>query len=309
VAQLDVKKAVEAWVESCKRKGKIGRNTVAIGIVVLDHLRSKCPVEPEEMFSETGGEVRGARTGLRPTLGRYGIPQKFLKEATTRQASHDAHRLLEHLGYGRELAKLDPRAREKALIEGIAVLQARAFDWLQRQNLKVSCNAAHSPSTWLRSILHEAEGKSGGRVEQHLVGAKLQKRHPGVIIPSHPGHAGDAQTGRRGDFDIDYVSYHVTATPGPDVIKKCKANTQSNRRPVLVVPRDKAEKARTLAEVEGIENELTILALEDFIAHNVIEISVERQTDFLSTLKDIIEEYNERIQEAETDASLKIEVQ
>lgn len=128
-------------------------------------------------------------------------------------------------------------------------------------------------------------------------------------IPSHPGHAGDVQTGRVGDFDIDSISYHVTATPGMDVIRKCKANAMSNRHPVLVVPRNQVEKARAFAEVEKIDHQLTILALEDFIADNVLEISVERQTDFLSTLKDIISEYNRRIEEAETDQALRIELQ
>jgi hypothetical protein len=78
---------------------------------------------------------------------------------------------------------------------------------------------------------------------------------------------------------------------------------------VLVVPRDKVEKARTIAEVEEIDKQLTILALEDFIADNVIEISVDRQTDCLSTLKDIIDEYNRRVQEVENEAALRIELQ
>ena len=29
-----------------------------------------------------------------------------------------------------------------------------------------------------------------------------------------PGHAGDTQTGRPSDFDVDLMSYHVTANPG-----------------------------------------------------------------------------------------------
>lgn len=172
-----------------------------------------------------------------------------------------------------------------------------------------SCNRTYSPSIWVSSILKEAEGKSGGLVEHHLVGAKLQKRHPTKTIPNFPAHAGDVQTRRKADFDVDLVSYHVTASPGLDVIRKCKANADSNRHPVLVVPRDKLGNARALAEVEKVENQLTIFALEDFISHNVIEISVERQTDFLTTLKDIIEEYNRRVEEVETDVALKIEIQ
>src|SRR5437016_1168583 len=123
VQQPDVRKAVEAWLESCKRKGKIARNTVAVGIVVLDRLRTKSPVTREEMFSETGSELRGARSSLGSTLRKYGLPENYLKEATTRQASHDSERLLQGLDYGRTLAALKPAEREKALKEGIDVLR------------------------------------------------------------------------------------------------------------------------------------------------------------------------------------------
>jgi len=126
---------------------------------------------------------------------------------------------------------------------------------------------------------------------------------------NHPGHAGDAQTGRHGDFDVGPNSYHVTANPGRSVIQKCKENVESNRHAVLVVPREKEGHARAIAEDEGIASRITILALEDFIAENVIEISTENQTDFFATLKEIIAEYNRRIEEAETDMALKIDLQ
>lgn len=309
-AEPDLKKTVASWLESCRRKGSVARNTVAVGIVVLDRLRCKCPLTPLEVFSQTGGEVKGARgDALHATLGKYGIPANYLKQASTRQAAPDADRLLRTLEYGHVLVGLLSAARDKALVDAIELLREAATQWFRRQNLKVSCNRADSPATWVRSILTEAEGKSAGRVEQHLVGAKLQKRYPLKQIPNYPGHAGDAQTRRRGDFDVDGISYHVTTAPGPDVIRKCKANAEANRHPVLVVPRDKVEKARTIAEVEGVDKRLTILALEDFIANNVIEISLERQTDLLSTLKEIIEEYNRRVQEVEKEAALRIELQ
>jgi hypothetical protein len=60
MAQPDLKKAVAGWLESCQRKGNVARNTVVVGIVALEYLRRTCPVTREQVFSHTGGEVRGA---------------------------------------------------------------------------------------------------------------------------------------------------------------------------------------------------------------------------------------------------------
>ena len=136
----------------------------------------------------------------------------------------------------------------------------------------------------------------------------MQTRHPDRKLPSHPGHAGDLQTGRAGDFDVESISYHVTANPGREVIEKCESNVAMNRHPIVVVPAERVQKAKTLAEIEGIGDRVTILALEDFVAQNVIEISTQAGRDFYGTLREIIEEYNRRIEESETDMALKIEL-
>ena len=79
--------------------------------------------------------------------------------------------------------------------------------------------------------------------------------------------------------------------------------------PVLLVPRDQTDKARHIAEDQGIANRVTIIAIEDFIALNIIEMSTGQQQEFVNTLKKIVEIYNRRLQEVETDMSLKIELQ
>lgn len=302
-----VEKITEAWLLSRTRSGKLSRNTIAVGLVILDRLREKCPLKRSDILS-SGGEIKGSRSGLGKVLEKYGIPKTFLKEATTRQAHQDGIALLEKLGYGSRLSRLQRTERDEQLLQPIRLLQKKANEWLQRQNLKISCDRQFSPAAWIRSILEEARGKSGGRIEQHLVGAKLQTRHPERDVPNHPGHAGDLQTGRTGDFEVDSISYHVTATPGRDVIEKCRANATANRHPVLVVPGEQVLKAKHLAEDEGISDRVTILGLEDFVAQNVIEISVEHGHDFYATLQQIIGEYNRRIEEAETDMALKIDL-
>lgn len=300
---------LEKWIASCTRSGKVSRNTIAIGIVVLNHLRKSCPVSRDDVISK-GGEVKGARaTALGSILESYGLPSSYLKEVTTRQGHQDGQRLFEIFNWGKKLICLSDMERDQLLSELIGFfLKRRAIAWLTRQNLKLAINRRQSPSTWIHLIVENAKQRSGGVVEQHLVGAKLERRHKDISIPNHPAHAGDRQTARAGDFEISQLVYHVTATPTQSVIYKCADNIKTGLVPILLVPRGQEEKARILAQVEGIDTEVTIISIEEFIALNIIELATEENKDFFGVLEEIVKIYNKRLSEVETDLSLQIEV-
>ena len=181
-------------------------------------------------------------------------------------------------------------------------------DLLSATPLKPRCDPQQSPATWIDSVLFAGELRSFGVVERHLVGATLQQRHPEIAIPNNPGHAGDTQTGRSGDFPLKDISYHVTATDGKEATERCKQNIEAGVHPILLVPRRYLENARARADVVGILPRVSILSIEDFITQNIIEMSTSQQQDFFSTLKAIIDEYNRRLEQVETDMSLKIEL-
>ncbi|MBN1936239.1 MAG: DUF4928 family protein [Anaerolineae bacterium] len=175
-------------------------------------------------------------------------------------------------------------------------------------NLKLELNKTHSPQIWVGTILENAKGRSGGVVEQQLVGAKLARRFKGMDIPNHPAHAGDRQTERAGDFAILKLVYHVTSAPSRDVLQKCIKNVRAGLYPILLIPREQENKARILAQDEGVDKEVTIISIEDFVALNIIELATEESKDFFSVLKEIVEIYNQRLLEVETDLSLQIQV-
>ena len=299
--------ALKVWLESCTRHGKISRNTVAVGIVVLDHLRRACPVTREAIISQ-GGEVSGARSGLKTTLESYGIPRDYLKEVTTRQGHQDGQRLLEQLEWGNRLAEMPEDERDDLLLELIRVLKALAAEWITRQNLKLDIDRRNAPTTWVSIILENAKGRSGGVVEQQLVGAKLTRRLRDSVIPNHPAHAADRQTERAGDFVIAQLVYHVTASPSRDVLQKCARNVRLGLHPVLLVPAEQENRARILAQDEGIEKDLAIISIECFVATNILEIAAEESKDLFCILTEIVDIYNKRLSEVETDLSLLIEV-
>jgi len=295
------------WLESCTRHGKIARNTIAIGIVVLDHLRRTCPVSRDEVISQ-GGEVSDARSGLGKILESYEIPSGYLKEVTTRQGHQDGQRLFEQFGWGQLFLALSDGERETISQELIQDLRQLANEWLQRQNLRLEIDRRQSPAMWISEIVTSAKGRSGGVVEQQLVGAKLAKRFRGMDIPNHPAHAGDRQTDRTGDFTIQRAAYHVTSAPSRNVLQKCAQNIRIGLHPILLVPEDQRNRAQILAQDEGIHNDMMIIAIEDFVAVNIIEVAIQENTDFFSVLKDIVGIYNRRLAEVETDLSLQIEV-
>jgi hypothetical protein len=295
------------WLETCTRNNKISRNTVAMGVVVFDQLKRNCPVSRDDVISQ-GGEVSGARSGLGKILESHGIPSSYLKEITTRQGHQDGQRLFEMFEWGKKFAQLTPQERDVLLLELIETLRNLANDWLKRQNLKLDIDRHQAPATWINIIVENAKGRSGGIVEQQLVGAKLAKRFQGVDIPNHPAHAADKQTERMGDFTISKSVYHVTAAPSRNVLQKCADNLKVGLHPILLIPSKQENKARVLAQDEGIDQRLSIISIENFIGQNIIELADGENKDYFSVLKEIVEIYNARLSAVETDLSLQIEV-
>lgn len=102
--------------------------------------------------------------------------------------------------------------------------------------------------------------------------------------------------------------YHVTAAPSRNVIQKCAENITVGLHPILLVPGEQENKARFLTQDEGIDIELTITSIESFIALNIIELATDEKKDFFKVLQEIVEIYNRRLKEVETDLSLQIQV-
>jgi hypothetical protein len=179
---------------------------------------------------------------------------------------------------------------------------------MKGKRMRFDVKRSHSPVDWINMVVENAKGHSGGIVEQQLVGAKLERRFKDISIPNHPAHAGDGQTGRVGDYAISKLVYHVTAAPSRDVLKKCAGNLKSGLHPILLIPAEQKNKAKVLAQVEEIDKQITIMSIEDFIALNIIELATEEKKDFFSILREIVEIYNKRLSEVETDLSLQIKV-
>ena len=118
----------------------------------------------------------------------------------------------------------------------------------------------------IAEILRAAdEKKIGGQVAQHLVGAKLARKFPHKHIDNFAATAADSQLDRDGDFTVEETAFYVSVAPMPSHIQRCKENIANGRKPYLIVPVEKVEKAKAYAEAEHVESKVAIVSIEQFV--------------------------------------------
>lgn len=297
-----LRNAIVRWLQ---QEGT-ARSTLAGAIVVLDKLRDYAPLSNKDIFTSGGQLVGGRGEALRNTLARNGETRVFLADGVTTRSTEKFRRLAEAIDYGKALAPFPDARRESAVIQLVEPVLHEISNWFERQHMTITCDRGESPVTWVEQILESSHSKSGGRVEQHLVGAKLELRFPGQRVDVHAAFAADVQTQRSGDFVVGDTVYHVTASPAPPVVRKSADNLSLGLHPVLLVPRNTVERARGLANYEGIDKKVSIFAIEDFVGQNLMEVADSKSETYFEVLRAIVDIYNRRIEEAETDASLRI---
>lgn len=284
------------------------RSTLAGALVILDRLNEKAPLAASDIFT-AGGQIIGSRgEALRQTLAKYGINQSFLADGVTTRSTEKFRRLAEHIDYGRALSSLTAEQRQVAVARLVEPVLSEIEGFFSRQHLSVTCDRQVSPVAWIAQILESAHERSGGRVEQHLVGAKFERRFKAEDINRLSANAADVQTERLGDFVIGRTVYHITANPTASLIRKCADNLKRGFFPVVLTPRVAVERAKGLAAYDNLEIKLVVFAIEDFLAQNLIEMADNDSLPYFEILGEVIEAYNRRIQDAETDSSLRIEL-
>ncbi|GIV08593.1 MAG: hypothetical protein KatS3mg019_0684 [Fimbriimonadales bacterium] len=306
---------LDQWLETCKRRNRLARNTIAVGIVALHHLRhaKTLPIEREEVVSP-GGEIKLSRgSSLAQILKCYGIDATYLKEVTTRQAHQDGQRLLTSLEWGGLFASLPTDCREHVLKALIGHLTEIARQQLQAEAIRIRIDQRQSPLTWVRQILEMAQGRSPGIVEQHLVGAKLEARFPEQKIPTLPVHAADSQTRRSGDYELQAsactIVIHVTAQPSRALLEKCAENLRQGQLPLILTLREKEQNALVFAEEQGIGDKVLVISIDHFIATNLIEMALTSGSSLIEVFQQLVKIYNHRIETAETDWSCKVRIE
>lgn len=288
------------------------KGPMCVAIVVTQQARSMgLPLDPNKLLTEGGGQVLGlGRSAVQPVLNRHGITRTLAAEGgrTSRGSINNMREYVAFLNNQSVAGTLDLDVVEKFWIE-------RVHEFFAAKPFKIRLDASRSLRTMVRNVLEQAEERQSnspgmhyvGAVLQHLVGAKLDCALGIGKFKHNSFSTSDAQTGRAGDFFVGDVAIHVTTSPGEAVIGRCLDNLNDGFRPILVTMQRGLQVVEGLADNIGIGDRIDLFEVEQFMALNLYEFGKFEAEGRRMAVADLVNRYNEIIEEVETDSSLKVE--
>jgi hypothetical protein len=303
----------EAWYNHLpvhKASGGPAKGTISAALAVLERLKEDYRLEIEAHTAKGGAQISGASgQAVKKILASFGETRPFAKEGgrTNRGGRGDIKTMLEALKKA-DLEKLAADRRNEILTEMQRLLVRKVVEFHNRERIKMLYDS--SMSTWQNILgLLSAARETGkeGPVAQHLVGAKLQLRFPDIAVSNESYSTADEQLGRPGDFYIGDTAFHVTVAPMIGVYEKCKHNLESGYRVFLLVPERAVTGARQNAELM-VPGRIAVESIESFVGQNIEELSYFTRDKLKNGFRRILETYNYRVDAAETDKSMLIEI-
>jgi hypothetical protein len=239
-------------------------------------------------------------------LIKYDLIESYLRDIEVDQADLSNIAKLLDVIRSLHLEELPAEERNKILKDMQGFLIDKLSDYNNPQRLEATYDP--SKSTWqlICDLLDEArENSKDGPVAHYLVGAMLQVRFPAIEI-SNESFA-DVQLGRLGDFYLGNTVIHVTVSPMPALYEKCKRNLRDGLKVYLLVRNKDVVGAKQNAE-NIAPGQIVIEAIETFVGQNLDELATFSNGRRASGLRQLLETYNRRVDAAEMDKSLMIEI-
>ena len=288
-----------------------GKGPLSVALVVTQHARKMgLPLDPEKLVTEGGGQVLGLGKGaVQAILKRHEIARVLASEGG-RTSRGSLNNMREYVAFLNRLkGNVDLEAVEAFWIE-------RVHEFFAGKPFKIKLDASRSLRMVVRDVIGQAVERQktapgvyyAGAVLQHLVGAKLECALGRGKFEHNSFSTADAPSGRSGDFLIGDVALHVTTSPGEAVIEKCRDNLNDGYRPMLVTLQHGLTVAEGLAGNVGLGDRIDIFEIEQFVALNLYELGKFGAEGRKTAVTDLVDRYNEIVEEFETDPSLKIEL-
>ena len=306
----------EGWYRSVatRRNGLPPKGTIGGALVVLERLREYPALDIGKHTAPGGSQVAGVSGGaVRQILSRYGETRRFSSEGgrTNLGLRGSIEQLLEALtdsGFD----ELDYRSRASAIDEMQAFLVQEVRRWQCTQPLAPQLAPKYDPARpiwyFVSDLLEMAHDRGAdGPVAEYLVGAKLQLRFPEHEVRNTSYSTADAQPGVFGDFDVGDTVFHVTASPMPALYEKCVDNLNDGKM-VYIVTLFSLVQATVMAANRHEPGRIAVTSAEGFVSQNLDELSEFTADESKSQLKSLLEIYNKRVDDVESDRSLLIKL-
>lgn len=306
---VDLQETLKTFTKDRKfnRKGPL-----SVALVITQQARATgLPLDPAQLLTAGGGQVLGlGRGAVQAILNRHGITRVLASEGgrTSRGSIGNMQEYVALLNQLAQAGMADLDAIEKFWID-------RVHEFFAAKPFKIRLDASRSLRTVVRDVIAQAEERQkttpgvyyAGAVMQHMVGAKLDCALGQGQFEHNSYSTSDQQSGRAGDFFVGDVAIHVTTAPGEAVIERCRDNLNDGFRPVLVTGQRGLTVAEALADNAGLGDRIDVFEIEQFIALNLYELGKFAADGRRVAVSDLVNRYNEIIDDVETDPSLKIE--
>ncbi|WP_313825047.1 DUF4928 family protein [Leclercia sp.] len=306
--------AAKSWYEGERAKGgSINTNVMNAGLIVSRMMADGMPITDERLYSEGKSQVRGlSGSTISKILEQHGETRIF-----TREGGRTSRGTIFLAAAFRDVLNSIQVNGNEPVDTALVSNQLEAFftqcvrlDYFDKQRITVDLDYNKPVSTVVSDILKAAAERSDkptGAVLQHLIGAKLQLRFPGVEIGRDRANAADMHTDREGDFQVGTTAFHVTTAPMEKLISRCVENKRAGYRPVILTLENKVSAARQMADNVGMSEQIAVQAAENFIGNNIEEIAIYDGDKIREGVARLIRTYNARVDAIETDKSLMID--
>jgi hypothetical protein len=298
--------------EFAAANGFRGKGPLSVALVVTQHAKKMgLPLDPARLVTKKEGQVRGlGKSAVQKILNRHGISRVLAAEGG-RTSRGSLNNMRDYVAFLNELAthgELDLNAVELFWIE-------KVNEFFDRKPFGIKMDPSRGLRAVVSDIIAQAEERQktssgmhyAGAFLQYLVGAKLDCALGKGRFEHNSFSTADAPAGRAGDFLVGDVAIHVTTAPGEAVIGRCRDNLNDGYRPIVITTRRGVAVAEGLAANLGLGERIDIFEIEQFVALNIYELGKFAADGRKVAVTDLVERYNEIIEDVETDPSMKIE--
>ncbi len=286
------------------------RGTIAAALIITEKMKDDFNLDLDHYRAQGKSQFSGVSgSAVSKILAKYGETRQYTSEGgrTNRGAAREVGDLLETIKL-LEIVRLPADKRNDAINEIQKFLVEKVGEYFKRRRIEFVFDPSKTAWKTIQDILKSASdtGKEGP-VAQYLIGAKLQIRFPHIGIGNESYSTADDQLGRVGDFLLHDTAFHVTVAPMNAVYEKCKRNIDIGLKVYLLVPNRSLEGARQNVELT-LPDKVAVESIESFVSQNLEELSEFSRADYISGLRRLLKTYNKRVDIAELDKSMMIEI-